>query len=677
MTSIATIIGYRWGRKAQGLLPLLLVALLLVGGSAASAQVPQTGGTGNTTLDTIPEEAKAVFYRYVQKKDTAMMEFIEMHRRDKFIKRFSFHTNAVDWATLVPNIGIEFDLKGTPRNNYSVSLFGKFNGKSKHGKLIYNVNAVRVEGRKYWRTGKYGSAGKYYDNFVKLCTDTASLYFNADTLAGISYYVDTLGRVAKDNRVVENVWGVKFESLRDTAGMTQAQKDSLDFSEDSLGIKKSRFRQWYYNTYHKFRRNVTSGRTLENARNWRAYYLGVWAGIDNWSISLTGKGRQGQGVGAGLVAGYTLPLFPQKFPREGSLDLDFGLAAGWKAVKYDAYTYEEQTQHYVYDPARSHPTWKIVPYPIVQDIHVSLVWRFRGIKSKVDMALIDDYNWNWVEKYEKRTTNASNKYMNVQRRRREILDALNKRYGIVADSTGIWDAFHRRRLDAAKRIKPDTVFVGDDQFLYLKIFEGLKTQQSQDAYMKNKQKQAEQAAKVTADSLENVRKDAARKAKIAAKAMADSLEDARKDSARQAKIAAKAMADSLKDVRKDSLKTDSVPVLSDDTIMERPEIPAQAVPGDSIPTLPTDSVPAVPEDTTPVPADSIPAIPEGTLPSQPEDSTPVIVPQTDTPVDNGGEETEEDHTADDGGNGDADAIIGALWRKGDGTAQDGCTCILE
>lgn len=333
MTNIATIIGQRHGGRARGFLPLLFVALLWAGGSASYAQVSQTESTGKTALDTIPEEAKAVFYRYVQQKDTAMMEFVDKHRRDKFVKRFSFHTNAVDWVTLVPNLGVEFDLNGTPCNNYSISIFGKFNGRSTHGKLVYNVNAVRVEGRKYWRTGKHGKAKKYYDDFERLYTDTASIYFNADTLVGRSYYVDTLGRAAK----AKGVTGI--ESIRATSDMTQAQKDSLDFAEDSLGIKESKFRKWYYNTYHKFRRNVTSGRTLENARNWRAYYLGVWAGIDNWSISITGKGKQGQGVGAGLVAGYTLPLLPQRFPREGSLDLDFGLAVGWKAVKYDAYNY--------------------------------------------------------------------------------------------------------------------------------------------------------------------------------------------------------------------------------------------------------------------------------------------------------------------------------------------------
>ena len=308
MTSLATITEHKCGGKHSGVLSMLVIAFLSVC-SAAFAQLPGGNQTRNSLLDTIPEDAKAVFYKYVQQKDAATVAFVNRHRRDNMLKRFSIHTNVVDWATLVPNIGIEFDMRGTPRNNYSVSLFGKFNGNSRHGSFVYNVNAVRVEGRKYWRTGKYGKQRAYHEDFEKLYTSANTIYYNADSLAGYSYYVDTLGRAAK-------AMGVSMESIRATSDMTQEQKDALDFADDSLGIKRHRFRGWYYNTYNKVRRNVTSGRTLENPRNWRAYYFGVWVGMDNWSISLTGKGKQGNGIAAGIVGGYTLTLLPQKFPRE-------------------------------------------------------------------------------------------------------------------------------------------------------------------------------------------------------------------------------------------------------------------------------------------------------------------------------------------------------------------------
>lgn len=432
-----------------------------------------------SVLDTIPEDAKALFNSYVKKPDVKTDSIFKKYTQDKFIKRISFHTNAVDWAMLIPNLGLEVDIKDTPRNNYSVALFGKFNGRSMHGKFVFNVNAVRVEARKYWRTGKYGTKDKYFKEYEKLYT--GSNYSNVDSLAGISYYVDTLKAKIKEIGLTVDEHGRKFESLQDTTGMTQAEKDSLDFADDSLGIKESRFRKWFYNTYHKVRRNVISGRTLDNPRNWRAYYVGVWAGVDNWSISFTGKGNQGNGVGAGIVAGYTLPLFSQKYPREGSLDLDFGLAAGWKAVKYEGYRYEEATQHYVYDPSSSHPSWKIVPYPIIQDIHVSLVWRFRGIKHKVDRSLIDDYE-KQVSKYTECIEMESSKYDRVIKRREAIINAINRRTHIMADSAEIWNGFHRRRLEAAIKIKPDTIFAGQDQDLYLLLFKGV-SKEGQEKYI--------------------------------------------------------------------------------------------------------------------------------------------------------------------------------------------------
>lgn len=521
------------------------------------AQSTDVVETKYSPLDTIPEEARALFERYIQKKDTAQVAFIQKYKRDKFIKRLSFHINAVDWVTLVPNIGLEVDLKQSPRTNYSVAIFGKFNGRSTHGKLIYNVNAVRVEGRKYWRTGKYGK-DKYYGDMVKILSDKSSIYYNADSLAGHSYYNDGLGAKAKELGIT---------------GITSLRGDTLDFADDSLGVKRNNFRKWLYNTYYKFRRNVTSGRTLDNPRNWRAYYLGLWAGIDNWSISLTGNGKQGKGVGAGVVAGYTLPLLPQKYPKEGSLDLDLGLAVGWKAVKYNAYRYEEETQHYVHDVAASQPSWKIVPYPIIQDIHVSLVWRFRGIKSKVDMSLVDDFYNKQVAKYEDKKTASYTKYLNVQSQRDFITKAIESRRGVMADSTSFWDNFHRRRFEAAKRINPDTVFNAKDMEEYLRIVHGVKPEDQQ-KYLRDQNEKEEV-----------LRKEAAKKERKLAKELEDSL--------------AKVQRDSIKNSKKNKK-----------TFIEEHTMPTDSISEDSIVNLISDSIEVQVTDTTvtvtPVLQDSLP-----------------------------------------------------------------------
>lgn len=441
----------------------------------------------NSALDTIPAEAMSVFQKYAAVKETTKLHKEEKYTRDSFIKRFSIHTNTIDWVTLLPNLGIEFDLSSSRRNNYSVSVFGKYNGNSRKGKFVFNVKSARLEFRKYWRTGKYGSSNKYYSDFDKICSDASSVYYNADSLAGHSYYVDTLGHKAKS-------LGVEMESLRATYDMTQEERDSLDFAEDSLGIRNNRFRSWFYNSYHKFRRNVTSGRTLENPRNWRAYYLGLWTAIDDWDISLTGKGKCGRGLGLGVVAGYTLPLLPQKYPKEGSLDLDLGLALGWKAVQYDAYNYDADSQNYIPDASRTQESWKIVPYPIIQDIHVSLVWRFRGIKNKVDRSLIDDYEKK-VSEYNQRINDNSAKYGDVIYRREELQAKINERIIFQTDSVTFWSDFHKRRLLNAHIINPDTTFTGKDLELYLKLIKGVDVEE-QEKYLKNQRDSIQKVLKL-------------------------------------------------------------------------------------------------------------------------------------------------------------------------------------
>lgn len=479
----------------------------------------------------IPVEAQQFFDKLVPKKDTTNTEELKKYRQDKFIKRISFHTNVIDWATLVPNIGLEIDLKDSPRNNYSVSIFGKYNGNSTHGSLVYNVAAVRVEGRKYWRTGKYGSQ----DQDLYMMPE-----FEADSLAASSYGLDSLGRKAKK-------LGVKFS--QQYPDYTQEQKDSVDSQMDSLGLNKNGLRKWFYNTYNKVSRNVTSGRSLDNPRNWRAYYFGIWAGYDDWNVSLTGNGKRGQGLGLGILGGYTIPLLPQKYPKEGSLDLDLGLAIGVKGVKYDAYTYvaaNPEGQRYVDNPAKSQTSWKIVPYPVIQDIHVSLVWRFRGIKNKVDRSLIDDY-FNKVENFESSKNVRSNTERNKATERENLARLIQERIGQNADSTSIWDSFHLARLANARKINPDTIFTDEDYILYLKITNKVDTTKAK--FMLNRIKEE------TKDSLERV----ARQARRDSIATADSISKQLRINARQARRDSIAAADSisraLRLARRDSIAT--------------------------------------------------------------------------------------------------------------------------
>lgn len=73
----------------------------------------------------------------------------------KWNERISLHTNAIDWALLIPNIGVEYDIRSTNWNRWAVGMSAKTkwrtNSRFKQ-RLFYNVSEVRFEFRNYWRT---------------------------------------------------------------------------------------------------------------------------------------------------------------------------------------------------------------------------------------------------------------------------------------------------------------------------------------------------------------------------------------------------------------------------------------------------------------------------------------------------------------------------------------------
>lgn len=135
---------------------------------------------------------------------------------------------------------------------------------------------------------------------------------------------------------------------------------------------------WLVGTWRKFRHNVLSGSTYSKPRYWRAYYVGLYGALDEYSICLGKKGKQGDGVNLGLSAGWSIPLYPLR--NGGGIDLDLGLVVGGKFTRNYSYEYFEESGCYG-NPIFS--DWHVVPYPVIHDVHVSLVYRFNSISNKV------------------------------------------------------------------------------------------------------------------------------------------------------------------------------------------------------------------------------------------------------------------------------------------------------
>lgn len=188
--------------------------------------------------------------------------------------------------------------------------------------------------------------------------------------------------------------------------------------------------------FRRFRRNVLSGRTFMNPRVWRAYYVGVYAGYEKYTISLGRKGKQGDSYNFGFTGGWSVPLYPFKDGR--SVDLDLGLAVGAKMTAYDKFGYDEEYGCYTYQGSKGR---HIVPFPVVQDIHLSFVFRFRSIGKKVQGGAERYDEWDTRQK-EKR-----NERSRVRQRNWEIRDSMYKVHRKEAEAENFSRDSLRRTLE--------------------------------------------------------------------------------------------------------------------------------------------------------------------------------------------------------------------------------------
>lgn len=84
-------------------------------------------------------------------------------------RRLSFRTNAVDWAVLIPNIGIEFDLGNKNWNRWALGINLRDRWPSTHTynpSIVYNVMEMRLDVRNYWRPRQISSSVPRHTKFI-------------------------------------------------------------------------------------------------------------------------------------------------------------------------------------------------------------------------------------------------------------------------------------------------------------------------------------------------------------------------------------------------------------------------------------------------------------------------------------------------------------------------------
>lgn len=71
--------------------------------------------------------------------------------------RVTLRTNGVDWLMLMPNLGVEFDVRNNNWSRWTIGINGRYNWRTSNTynhPLVWDEMGARVELRNYWRTRK-------------------------------------------------------------------------------------------------------------------------------------------------------------------------------------------------------------------------------------------------------------------------------------------------------------------------------------------------------------------------------------------------------------------------------------------------------------------------------------------------------------------------------------------
>ena len=151
-------------------------------------------------------------------------------------------------------------------------------------------------------------------------------------------------------------------------------------------------REWLNSAkgWEKFRARMNCFRAAEEPKSHLSLFVGPYLSMSSFSIKLSAAddamGRQGMAYGVGLTGGVALPLYG--YENGSALDLEFGGSLGWHFASYDLYKADMESNRYPFQGHRD----KFVFYPLVTDLRVSLVYRFRTIAkqhTEIDYDLID------------------------------------------------------------------------------------------------------------------------------------------------------------------------------------------------------------------------------------------------------------------------------------------------
>lgn len=378
-----------------------------------------------------------------------------------FAQRFSYRTNAVSWLLGVINAGVEFDLSNKPKSNKSIMLDVSYKPNTNFGgrreRIAFNIISVAGEFRHYWRVGGKQTIQGMLNN-IDYEGKPGFHEFKTYT-----YKTDSLKRGAHTpdyHAIAPSVEHLK----KDTANHGRLKVVTRD---DTLA--SASFLRRYL---EPFRYNKLSGRYVKKPYTKNAYYVGVRAGYERYLWMLNSTGRKGQDVYLAVTGGFVRNI--ARFKNGAYLDLDFGLAVGAQVENYQKGSYSWETGNfknaeYIWEASTG---TRVTPYPVLKDIHVSLIYSMRGIKNKVSNIFatrafeekIEDIKALHDEAKEKRTHSYTLKH---KKRAMAYQSSLNQRQeSDNAKAKRVADKKEREKQDSIMRAQKklqDSIWKAEDK----------------------------------------------------------------------------------------------------------------------------------------------------------------------------------------------------------------------
>lgn len=177
--------------------------------------------------------------------------------------RISFRTNGTDWVMMVPNIGVEFDIRNKNWNRWAVNLNFRYRPSTNSNvvvPLVFEGKEIKLEGRMYWRERQAQSSGvmayhfKPWDKLMS-CRRMIPKHFNTVYYRGVyvsygdySFRLKGMGHAGKAAQV-----GITWGFVRPL--YAYGNGNSIDFELGVSGgaalVKSHRFQPDYDNNVYR------------------------------------------------------------------------------------------------------------------------------------------------------------------------------------------------------------------------------------------------------------------------------------------------------------------------------------------------------------------------------------------------------------------------------------------